>query len=341
MRKLQNTLYVTTEGTYLHKDGETVSVKTDNKEIFRVPVHNLESIVCMGYTGISPYLMNLCMENDVSVSFMTPSGRYLGRVTGHTKGNVLLRKSQYRFSEDIKLSNEIAKPIVAAKITNSRLILSRFMRDHREKSNDAIKKASEKMKSLATKANNSECLDKTRGFEGMAADSYFKVFNQMILSDEIIFNGRNRRPPRDEVNALLSFLYSFLYHDCRCALESAGLDPAVGFLHRDRPGRMSLALDVMEEFRPILADKTVLKLINLKKIQKKDFRYKENGAVILSDNARKTVITEYQNRKKTILKHPFLNEKMELGLAIFVQVRLMASYLRGDIEAYPPFFWGV
>lgn len=342
MRKLQNTLYVTTEGAYLHKDGETVSVKVENKDVFRVPIHNLESIVCMSYAGISPYLMHLCAENDVSVSFLTPSGRFLGRVTGHSKGNVLLRKAQYRCSEDTALSNAIAKPMIAAKITNSRFLLSRFVRDHKEsKDTERVAAAAAKMKNLAVKVMASDDLDKTRGFEGMAADTYFGVFNDIVLAGDILFNGRNRRPPKDEVNCILSFLYTLLYHDARSAVESAGLDPAVGFLHRDRPGRMSLALDLMEEFRPVLADKTALNLLNLRKVKKDDFTFKENGAVELSDSARKTVITEYQNRKKTMITHPLLNEKMELGLVLFVQVRLLGSYLRGEVETYPPFFWSV
>lgn len=342
MRKLQNTLYVTTEGAYLKKDGETVSVSADNKDIFRVPIHNLESIVCMGYIGISPYLMHLCAENNVSVSFLTPSGRFLGRVTGQTKGNVLLRKAQYRYSEDLALSNEIARPIVSAKITNSRYLLSRFVRDHKDtKDTEKVSQAAAQMKALAKKAENSKELDTTRGFEGTAAETYFSVFNSLITTDEIAFNGRNRRPPKDEINCLLSFLYTLLYHDVRSAAETAGFDPAVGFLHRDRPGRMSLALDMMEELRPVMVDKTVLKLINLKVVRKSDFVFRENGAVEMKDDARKKVITEYQNRKKIMIEHPFLGEKMEMGLVPFVQMRLLGAYLRGDTELYPPFFRSV
>lgn len=342
MRKLQNTLYVTTEDAYLKKEGETVTVTSENKDIFRIPIHNLESIVCMGYVGMSPYLMHLCAENDVSVSFLTPSGKFLGSVTGQTKGNVLLRKAQFRHSEDTALSNEIAKPIVAAKITNSRSLLSRFVRDHKDtKDTEKAGLAAKQLKSIAKKAENSANLDATRGFEGAAADAYFAVFNELITTDEIIFSGRNRRPPKDEVNCLLSFLYTILYHDVRSAAETAGFDPAVGFLHRDRPGRMSLALDMMEELRPILVDKTVLKLANLKIVRKNDFIIRENGAVTLKDDARKKVITEYQNRKKVMIEHPFLGEKMELGLVPFVQMRLLGAYLRGDAEMYPPFFRSV
>lgn len=342
MRKLQNTLYVTTEGAYLKKEGETVTVSTNDRDIFRVPIHNLESIVCMGYIGISPYLMHLCAENDVSVSFLTPAGKFLGRVTGHTKGNVLLRKAQYRYSEDLTLSNSIAKSVVAAKITNSRHLLSRFVRDHKDsKDTKAVKQAAESLKFIAKKAEFSNELDMTRGFEGSAAEVYFGVFNDLITPGTISFCGRNRRPPKDEVNCLLSFLYTILYHDVRSAAETAGFDPTVGFLHRDRPGRMSLALDMMEELRPVLVDKTVLKLINLKIIGKNDFVIRENGAVILKDEARKKVITEYQTRKKIMIEHPFLGEKMELGLVPFVQMRLLGAYLRGDTELYPPFFRSV
>lgn len=342
MRKLQNTLYVTTEGAYLKKDGETVAVSIDNKDVFRVPIHNLESIVCMGYVGISPYLMRLCSDNDVSVSFLTPAGKFLGRITGETKGNVLLRKAQYRFSEDKSLSNEIAKTVTAAKITNSRYILARFARDHKDDMDtDGIRRAAERMKALAVKAEYSDDLDTTRGYEGTAADAYFGVFGELILTDGISFCGRTRRPPKDEANCLLSFLYTILYHDVRAAAESAGFDPAVGFLHRDRPGRMSLALDMMEELRPVMADKTVLRLINLKMVQKSDFVFRENGAVEMNDDARKKVITEYQNRKKIMIEHPFLGEKMEMGLVPFIQMRLLAAYLKGETELYPPFFWSV
>jgi len=342
MRKMLNTLYVTTQGAYLNKEGETVAVNIDHEVRLRLPIHTLGSIVCFGQVTCSPFLLGHCAENDVSVSFMTGYGKFLARVQGPVAGNVLLRREQYRQADDLRASARLARMFVLGKVGNCRTVMGRALRDHATKVDaDGIGLAVRQFSKIAHRLLREEDLDNIRGIEGKAANDYFGLFNDLIVArkEDFTFNGRSRRPPLDRVNCLLSFLYSLLYHDARSALESVGLDPAVGFLHRDRPGRLSLALDLMEEFRPVLADRLVLSLINLGQVKKKGFKVTESGAVLMDDDSRKTLLTEYQKRKQIEIEHPFLKEKMPLGMLLFAQAQLLSRYLRGDLEEYPPFLW--
>lgn len=342
MKKLLNTLYVTSPETYLALDGENVVVYKEEKEVIRLPLHNLEGIVAFGYTGASPALMGACARKNISLCFMTSNGRYLARVVGEVRGNVLLRKSQYRVSDDPCLSLEIARYMITGKLFNARWVIERAIRDHGMRLDvEKLKGASAAIhRSLALV---SDCcsLEELRGLEGQNAIRYFGVFNDLILQqkEEFIFTGRNRRPPLDKVNALLSFVYTLLAHETASALEGVGLDAYVGFLHRDRPGRVSLALDLMEELRPVMADRFVLSLINRREVCGGGFTIQENGAVIMDDNTRKTVLNAWQARKQQIITHPFLQEKISWGLLPHVQSMLLARYLRGDLDAYPPFLW--
>ena len=342
MRKMLNTLYVTTQGAYLNKEGETVVVNIERETRLRLPIHTLGSIVCFGQVTCSPFLLGHCAEKDVSISFMTSYGKFLARVQGPVAGNVLLRREQYRRADDLVASARLARMFVLGKVTNCRAVLSRALRDHAAAiDGDAIGVTVNQFARVGQRLIREEELDNIRGIEGRAANDYFAVFNNLIVAqkEDFIFAGRNRRPPLDRVNCLLSFLYSLLYHDARSALETVGLDPAVGFLHRDRPGRMSLALDLMEEFRPVLADRLALSLINLGQVKKKGFQVTESGAVVMDDDSRKILLTEYQKRKQVEIEHPFLKEKMPLGMLIFAQAQLLSRYLRGDLEEYPPFIW--
>jgi CRISPR-associated protein Cas1 len=342
MKRLLNTLYITTQGSYLHREGETVEVTQDGAVKLRVPVHNLQGIVCFGQVSMSPPLMGLCTERQVTVSFHSRTGRFWGRVIGPVSGNVLLRREQYRRADDIDRSSEIAQSIVTAKINNSRVVLLRAARDHPDSpSAPALTAVAEHMAVLLKSLDDSQQLDSVRGIEGEAARKYFEVFDNLIYSQKESFHfaERNRRPPLDNVNALLSFLYTLLAHDIASALESVGLDPQVGFLHRDRPGRPGLALDLMEEFRPYLADRLALTLINLKQINGSGFKKTETGAVVMDDDTRKQVIVAYQKRKQDEITHPFLGEKIAIGLLPYVQALLLSRYLRNDIDGYPPFLW--
>lgn len=342
MRKLLNTLYVTTPETYLALDGENVVVLLGEEEKLRLPLHTLESITYFGYKGTSPALMGACAERGIRLSYFSPNGRFLAAATANENGNVLLRKLQYRLSEDTVASTRIARSFLLAKVYNSRWILERATRDHPQRVDVADIKEScvilaQQMKSIAT----CEDLEVLRGLEGSASERYFSHMDQMILVDDerFRFENRNRRPPTDRVNAMLSFLYALLANTCAGALQQAGLDPYVGFLHRDRPGRISLALDLMEEFRGLFCDRLALAMINTRTISAKDFDCKENGAVLLNDTGRKAVIGAWQNRKQEIILHPYLKEKIPWGLAPHIQAVLLARYLRGDLDAYPPFFW--
>jgi len=342
MRKLLNTLYVTTQGAYLNKEGETVVINIERETRLRLPIHTLGSIVCFGQVTCSPFLLGHCAENDVSVSFMTNYGRFMARVQGPVAGNVLLRREQYRQADDLQASARLARMFVLGKVTNCRTVLGRALRDHGDKlEKAALEKAVNLFSKVARNLLCEEILDNIRGIEGRAANDYFSLFDDLIVSqkEDFVFAGRNRRPPLDRVNCLLSFLYSLLYHDARSALETVGLDPAVGFLHRDRPGRLSLALDLMEEFRPVLADRLALSLINLGQVKKRGFKVTESGAVVMDDATRKTLLTEYQKRKQIEIEHPFLKEKMPLGMLMFAQAQLLSRYLRGDLDEYPPFIW--
>ena len=345
MRRHLNTLYVTTENAWLYKDGENAVVKADGEERARIPVHLLGSIVCFGAVGVSPALMGHCAAQGVCISLMSRSGRFLARVEGPVSGNVLLRRRQYRFTDHEAMTASIVRNVVTGKILNQRTVVRRALRDHGGKVPEAVRArlvaCERRLSGAARRGARSDGTAKLRGIEGEAARSYYGVFGDLVLNDEpeFSFNGRSRRPPLDRVNALLSFLYSLLVHDCRSALESVGLDPAVGFLHRERPGRPSLALDLMEELRPVLADRLALSLINRRQLSARDFDMAVSGAVKLREGARKSSLVAYQERKKDEMMHPFLREKTTLGLVPFVQATLMARRLRGDLDGYAPFLW--
>lgn len=342
MKKHLNTLFVTTQGAYLSKEGETVVVKVEGEIRLRLPVHTIGGIVCFGQVSCSPFLMGFCSKNNVAVSFLTEYGRFLAKVQGPVSGNVLLRREQYRRADDESVSVEIAKSVLTGKLLNARTVLQRFTRDHSSKPNvDRVEQVVKLLESSLRRLQNEPEMERVRGIEGDAAHTYFSVFDHLITSqkENFFFNERNRRPPLDRVNCLLSFIYVIVMHDVRSALETVGLDPAVGYLHRDRPGRYGLALDMMEEFRPFLADRLVLSLINLGKVNGKGFEEKENGAILMDDDTRKEVLVSYQNRKQDEIMHPFLNEKVTIGLLFHTQAQLFARYIRGDLDAYPPFVW--
>jgi CRISPR-associated protein Cas1 len=340
MRKLLNTLYVTLPEAYLSRDGENAVVTVDGKERMRVPIHNLESIVCFTYAGASPSLLGLCCERGVSLCYLSASGRFLARVTGPVSGNVLLRRRQYRLADNPDDAAAVASSFVAGKIHNSRSVLLRFLRDHQGGAGwEKVSEAAAQLLEYGRALRGCKDMDAIRGLEGDAARQYYAVFDSLITAQKegFRFQGRNRRPPLDAMNALLSFLYTLLSFDCASALESVGLDPQVGFLHRDRPGRQSLALDLMEETRPYLADRLALTLVNNSQVTPEGFVKKESGAVIMDDSTRKTVITAWQKRKQDEIVHPFLEEKIPVGLVPYTQALLLARYLRGDLDGYPPF----
>lgn len=341
MRKLLNTLFVTTQGAYLAKDGETVAVRVDGEMRLRLPVHTLEGVICFGQVSASPFLLGFCAEHGVGVGFLTEHGRFLARVQGPVKGNVLLRRQQYRLADDPGHSTHIARAIVSAKVANARSILLRAAREDKDSEDDDIRSAVKALASVLARLEQAPNLDGVRGLEGEAAHRYFAAFEQMVVANReaFSFSSRSRRPPLDPMNALLSFVYTLLRHDCESACEGVGLDPAVGFLHRDRPGRTGLALDLMEEFRACLADRLVLTLINRKQVQPKGFKKLESGAVLMDDATRKEVLTAWQQRKREEIVHPFLEESVPIGLLPHAQALLMARHIRGDLDAYPAFFW--
>jgi CRISP-associated protein Cas1 len=342
MRHLLNTLYVTSQGAYLARDGETVAVRVERETRLRVPVHTLGGIVCFGQVSCSPPLMQLCAERGVKIAFLSEYGKFWSRVEGPVSGNVLLRRQQYRWADDAEKSAEIARSAVIAKIANQRTVLMRGLRDHPEMTGDLqMRSATDYLERQLATLREPIPLESVRGIEGDAARCYFSVFDHLIVTekDAFFFKERSRRPPLDNMNALLSFLYTLLVHDVRSALETVGLDPAVGFLHRDRPGRPSLALDLMEELRPVLADRLALSLVNRRQIKGKGFKTSETGAVVMDDETRKEVLVAYQKRKQEELQHPFINEKVALGLLPHVQALLLSRYIRGDLDGYPPYFW--
>lgn len=343
MRRQLNTLYVTTEGAWLRKDGANIVMEVEKDIRARVPVHMLESLVCIGRVAVSPQLMGFCSEQGISICYLTANGKFLARVEGPVSGNVLLRREQYRRSDDLVCCANVVRHMLAGKIHNQRAVLARGWRDHGDKLTDvpAFQHALKRLKRIPQRLLTESDVDVLRGLEGEAAQAYFGVFDQLIRTDSpmLRFGGRNRRPPRDAFNAVLSFIYTLLTHDCRSALETVGLDPAVGFLHRDRPGRPSLALDLAEEFRPLLGERLALSLINRQQLNESDFRRMENGAVLLKEDARKTVLVAYQERKREDLRHVFLGEKIAIGLFPYLQAQLLARHLRGDLDAYPPFLW--
>jgi CRISP-associated protein Cas1 len=345
VRRHLNTLYVTTQGAYLSKDGANVVVSIDGAERARVPIHTLGGLVGFGRVALSPPLLGFCAEAGVAVTFLSEQGKFLARVEGPVSGNVLLRREQYRRTDDADGCAPIVRSLVIGKALNQRAVIRRALRDHGERmeaaASGALEIAERRLTDIARRAERPQTADALRGLEGEAANVYFGAFDALILAtnDAFRFTGRSRRPPLDPVNALLSFVYALLVHDVRSALETVGLDPAVGFLHRDRPGRPSLALDLMEEFRPFFADRLVLSLINRRQVTGKHFQHLENGACLMTDELRKAVLIAYQERKREELRHPYLGDVTTVGLLWHLQAQLLARHLRGDLDGYPPFVW--
>lgn len=342
MKKLLNTLFITSEDIYLSLDGENVLANREKQVVNRYVLHTLQNIVSFSYAGASPALMGACAEQGIGLAFCTPRGKFLARSCGKSNGNVLLRREQYRVADDPRRSCAIARNMIFGKLHNSRWSIERTLRDHKLRIDpEKLTHASGEIKALMPRVLEETDLDALRGEEGVGATAYFGVLDEMILNrkEDFFFHGRNRRPPLDRVNAMLSFAYSLLAHDCASALESVGLDAYVGFLHRDRPGRTSLALDLMEELRPCMADRFVLKLINNRMVKPEDFQTQDSGAVIMTDEGRRAFLKGWQEKKREDLTHPYLGEKMSWGMIPYVQALLLARYLRGDLDAYPPFLW--
>lgn len=335
MKKLLNTLYITKQKTYLHKERDTLVIKEGDTKLAQFPALSLGNVICFGRVSVSPYIMGYCADKGIGLVFCTEWGRFLARVQGRENGNVLLRRTQYRWADDSEQSTQMAQLIVAAKIANARAVLMREQRNHGD--NPKLTEAENKLAASLRQANTVTSVDAVRGVEGEAAATYFRAFPQLFRADWINFTKREKHPPTDPVNALLSFLYSIITQECVSALQGVGLDPYVGFLHRDRPGRPSLALDLVEEFRAYWADRFVLTLINRRQLQSKDFITEASGAVRLKDEARKTLLASYQERKKNEITHPYLQEKVPLGLLPHCQALLMARHLRGDTQFYTPF----
>jgi CRISPR-associated protein Cas1 len=342
MKTHLNTLYVTTQGAYLSKDGQAVAVRIDKEVKLRVPLHNLDAIACFGRIGVSAHLMAACAEEGVSLSLLSEYGRFRAAIVGYTPGNVLLRRQQYRWADDPKATSEVARLILIGKIANCRTVLLRAIRDTTDVEKiDRMNIAAKRLSASLIEVQAADSTDRLRGLEGEAATHYFGVFNDLrtVNDDAFRFRGRSRRPPLDPLNALLSFVYTLLLTDIRSACESTGLDAAVGFLHRDRPGRPGLALDLMEEFRPWLADRFVFSLINRRQLNAKDFETQASGGVILKEKPRKELLVAWQKRKQEETTHTFLGERCTVGLLPHLQARLFARYLRGDLDAYPPYLW--
>lgn len=346
MKKLLNTLYVTTPNAYISKDGQNIVVSVENEEVFRIPAINIQAINTFGYQGASPGVMKLCCDNGISLSFHTPKGRFIARIQGPTQGNILLRTRQFEFVKDKSLSLNVASLFIYGKLYNSRAILRRFLRDYPDHSNkDMILAVSERLRRQALKSFHADSHDNLRGLEGEGASDYFSVFDDLILhqKNDFKFDNRNRRPPTDYVNAMLSMGYSMLANDCAAALEGVGLDPAGGFMHALRPGRNSLALDLMEEMRGYIVDRFVLSMINTRQMTSSDFKIHTDTSsslkpsVTFTENGLKKYLGAWQNRKKTEFMHPYLTERISIGLLPHVQALLLARYLRGDIDYYPVF----
>jgi len=342
MKRHDNTLYVTTQGTYLARQGTNVVVRVGKQTRLRVPIHNLGAIVCFGNVGCSPFVMGLCGREGVSISFLTQHGRFLARTLGPQSGNVLLRRAQHRATTDPAVAADFARAVISAKIANARTVLQRARRDHSERVvAGPVVDSVRRLGDLLDELRRPMPLDRVRGVEGEAARIYFAAFDELIFQQkgDFFFHERSRRPPRDNVNALLSFLYALLTNDVAAACESVGLDPQMGFLHADRAGRPSLGLDLVEELRPMIADRVALSLVNRQQINGKGFTRSETGGVEMDDATRKAVLVAYQKRKDEEVLHPFLNERVTIGLLPHVQARLLARWLRGELDGYPPFFW--
>ena len=342
MKKLLNTLFITNEEAYLTLKGETVIVEIGKTKAGQFPLINFDEIVCFSYKGASPQLMGKCAALGIGISFYSPYGKFLFRVINNENGNVLLRKKQYRISEDEKQSVPIVKNFIVGKIYNCKWVLDRTLRDHALRvEGDKIQRAKKILADRLKQTVAANTIDEIRGLEGEAAQVYFSCFDELILNqkDKFKFHGRNRRPPLDNVNAMLSFGYSLLTSECLNGLQSVGLDPYVGFLHQDRPGRKSLSLDLMEELRPLFVDRFVLTLINNRQIKDDDFVKTESGAVEFTENGRKVFLTEWQKHKKEDITHPYLKEKVQWGIVPYIQALLLARYVRGDLDGYPPFLW--
>ncbi len=343
MKKLLNSLFVTTQGAWLSQKGEDIIVHLEKEEKRAFPIHIFDSVLCFGQVNVTPPLMGPCAEHGVSLSFFTEHGKFLATVHGPVSGNILLRKEQYRISDSPLRSAKIVRSILAAKISNSRVVLQRFLRDHpqEEAEEKLFRRNISQLESYLEELRETDDLEGMRGIEGITSRLYFDLFDELILQqkDDFKFTERNRRPPRDRVNAMLSFVYTLLTNDMKSALNGVGLDPAAGFLHRDRPGRASLALDMIEEFRSWWADRLVLSLINLKQVKGTEFSFSESGAVLMTEEARKTVIAAWQTRKKDEMVHPYTGEKILIGQLPHLQAMLLARHIRGDMQEYPPYIW--
>ncbi|HPS52134.1 MAG TPA: type I-C CRISPR-associated endonuclease Cas1c [Phycisphaerae bacterium] len=341
MKIHDNTLYITTQGAYLSKDGTNIVVRVEKQERLRLPIHTIGGIVCFGNVICSPFLLGLCGQEGVAVSFLSRNGRFLARLVGPQSGNLLLRRAQHNASSDSVMAAELAKVFIAAKIANTRYVLQRNLRDHPSEISQPVQSAVSYLAGLINELRQPLSLERIRGIEGDAARRYFSVFDRLLTSQrsDFMFTERSRRPPRDNINSLLSFIYTLLSHDVSAACQSVGLDPQMGFLHADRPGRESLALDMIEELRPALADRFVLTLINRQQVSAKGFKKSPAGGVSMDDKTRKAILTAWQERKTDEFVHPFLNEKISVGLLPFIQAKLLAKCLRNDIDGYPPMIW--
>lgn len=342
MRHLLNTLYVLSENAYLSLDGENIVARCEESEVGRIPLHSIEAVISFSYAGASPALMGACASKGISLSFYNPKGKFLARIQGESRGNVLLRRQQYRYADSEEESLKVARNFIVGKLFNERWVLERSLRDHGMRIDSGrVKAVSESLSESISKAQESGTIAELRGIEGDAAASYFGVFDELILrgKDKFHFSGRNRRPPKDPVNAMLSLFYTVLANDCAAALEGVGLDPYVGLMHVDRPGRASFALDLMEELRAVMVDRFIVSSINNRIIKANDFEFRESDEVRLTPEGRRALFNAWQNRKKDKIVHPFIKEKIPWGLVPHIQALLMARYIRGDLDGYPPFLW--
>jgi CRISP-associated protein Cas1 len=342
IHELLNVLYVQSQGAILHLEHETVRVEVDGDTKLRAPLLRLGGIVVFGRVMLSPFLIHRCAEDGRNLVWLDQRGRFRARVEGPTRGNVLLRRAQHLALSEPGRSCRIARQIVAAKVRNSRQVLLRAARESSPGLGaSSLSGAADQLGSVLRRLHGSTDLQVVRGLEGEAARSYFHVFKWMIRAEpmQFPFDSRTRRPPRDRSNAVLSFLYALLRSECASALEGVGLDPQVGYLHSLRPGRPALALDLMEELRPVFADRLMLTIVNRRQLAAENFEEKPGGAVHLNDKGRTVVLTAFQNRKQEELRHPVLDRKVPLGLIPHVQARLMARHLRGDLRDYPPFLY--